>query len=236
MVKIVLADDERIELSYLQSIFSRRNDRYEIVGTAENGADALAIAKREIPNVLIIDIKMPILDGIEGAQQIKKFCPDCVVILNTAYAEFEFAKKALDFGFDAYLLKPASDEEILDTVENCLRKRNLCQTCCVSKPSSIEHAKNYIKEHISDKLYLSDIAAHVYLSPTYFSRIFKDNEGVSVSQYINIQRIELAKNLLKTTEYSIKEISQFCGYPNLSHFNRVFRDSTGITPMQMRKG
>ena len=235
MVRILIVDDERIELNYLKSVFLRKSSRYEIVGMAENGANAVSIAKEQHPDVLLIDIKMPIQDGISAAQKIKSVYSDCVVILNTAYAEFEFARKALDYGFDAYLLKPASDEEILDKVESCLRKRNLCQSVCTVKPSGIEQAKQYIRDHLADKLYLSDIASQVFLSPTYFSRIFKDNEGISVSQYITSQRLDYAKILLATTEYSIKEISQMCGFSNLSHFNRCFRTATGMTPMQMRK-
>lgn len=239
MLKILLADDENIELQYLKSIFTKEpcRDKFKVVATASDGIETVQMAKKFNPNIVITDIKMPGIDGIEAACQIKTINPNVIIILNTAYAEFEFAKRALENSFDAYILKPADAKEIMRVLDECLEKRNISPAFAESEGEngSIEEAKKYIEKNLGGNLNLSDIASHVHFSPTYFSKIFKENEGVTLSKYINGQRIEAAKNYIMNSDMTIREICCLCGFSNISNFNRVFRQHTGKMPSQLRK-
>ena len=119
---IMVVDDEIIEREYIKGIVLKYPNRYCLVGEANNGKQAINIALDKRPDVIIMDISMPLLDGLESSRLIKLEYKNSVIILNSAYSEFEFAQKAISYGLDAYLLKPASENEIIDTIESSLRK------------------------------------------------------------------------------------------------------------------
>lgn len=122
MYSILVADDERIERNYIKSIISKYILQYFIVGEASNGEQAIRIALDKKPDVVIMDISMPLMDGLQAAKTIKSKYENTIVILNSAYSEFEFAQKAISYGLDAYLLKPASEKDIIETIESSLHK------------------------------------------------------------------------------------------------------------------
>lgn len=121
MIKVLIADDEILELDYLRHLFEEI-DGYQLVGMADNGAKAVELTTFYNPDVVILDINMP-LSGLEAARLIREQFPDKIIILNTAYADFAYARKAVGLHLDGYLLKPASAEEILETVANCMQER-----------------------------------------------------------------------------------------------------------------
>ena len=116
MLRILIADDEEIERKYLAALFVKHSDTYKVVGEACNGREVLELTAKNSPDIIIMDINMPGLDGLTSAQRIKQRFPDTIILLNTAYAEFEFARKAVEYGLNAYLLKPAEEEVILQTI------------------------------------------------------------------------------------------------------------------------
>ena len=97
MLRILIADDEEIERKYLAALFVKHSDTYKVVGEACNGREVLELAAKNSPDIIIMDINMPGLDGLTSAQRIKQRFPDTIILLNTAYAEFEFARKAVEY-------------------------------------------------------------------------------------------------------------------------------------------
>ena len=94
--------------------------------------------------------------------------------------------------------------------------------------------KNYIREHI-DEVNRGQIAEYFYLSPSYLSKVFRRETGESLINYIQDTRIELAKELLLYSDYTISDIAIQTGYPNFSHFSKQFRKFVGCTPNEFRK-
>lgn len=99
----------------------------------------------------------------------------------------------------------------------------------------IKQVKQLILEKYSQKLTLEELAKTVYISPYYLSHLFKEQEGISVMDYLTRVRIEKAKTLLRNQRYNIYEISEIIGYSEPSYFSRVFRKKEGRTPSQFRK-
>lgn len=100
--------------------------------------------------------------------------------------------------------------------------------------SYIEECKSYIAANIFRKLSVGDVAKELSLSPIYLERIFKESEGITISRYIQKEKIGRAKNLLVYSDRSILEISGYLGFNSQSHFGKVFREETGMTPKQYR--
>ena len=124
MITVLIADDEWTERTFLRRSLEGRPDLFQVVGEASTGAQAVGLARQLAPDVLILDINMPQMGGLEAAQGIRAFAPDMVIILNSAYAEFSFAQQAILYDIDAYLIKPSQKEELIETILSCAQKRS----------------------------------------------------------------------------------------------------------------
>lgn len=101
--------------------------------------------------------------------------------------------------------------------------------------SVVVRTKRYIEEHLGDEIGNDDIAAHVFLNPIYLNRVFRKETGHTLAEYVQYRRMELAQELLKTTDMPVGSIGSRIGYANFSHFSRVFRKSVGCSPVDFRR-
>lgn len=122
MIKMVIADDEWLIREGLQYGIDWAALGIEVVGAAADGYEAIALIKMEAPHLLVTDIRMPGLDGLELIGAAKDMNPNLKSIIISGFGEFEYAQKALKIGADDYLLKPIVDEDLMDTVN-----RLVCQ-------------------------------------------------------------------------------------------------------------
>lgn len=353
MYTILISDDEIIELNYLKSVINKHPDKYHLIGEASNGQQIVDMALEHKPNIIIMDINMPLCNGLEAAKLIKAKHKNIIIILNSAYAEFEFARQAVDYNLDAYLLKPASEQNILETIDTCLQKKELTgqvsgnfedlsedlinkypysiidqlikaiQTYDIKlikhnisiyldflkskqyhleeyrlhiintmfsimrtlnkvlpeniktmlkcdkylqkiskanywheilaltedffncllfffkenstfNPDCTELITKYIDESFQEQITLDSLSELFHFHPSYISRVFRKNKGITIKSYINQKRIDHAVYLLETSDLAIKDIAYSCGFVNVSHFNRVFKNSTGKKPSQKK--
>ena len=95
--------------------------------------------------------------------------------------------------------------------------------------------KEFIKDNLHNELHREEIAKYVYLSPSYLSRIFKIETGVSLSKYIVEKRIDVAKEMLEFSSEKISEIAMNVGYSNFSYFAKSFKKQEGMSPQEFRK-
>ena len=248
MINILLADDEAVERRYFRNLFHRRPG-YQVVGEAQNGVENMELAEKTQPDVIIMDIYMPLMNGLESAHRIKERFPGIIIILNTAYADFEFAKRALDYRLDAYLLKPASEEQIIETIQSCIAHfanrepvsasqfnvRYSIQNSPEKSENIVDILMKYIDENCHRNITLNELAELAHFTPSYVSKQFHRETGQTIKSYINQKKIENAKYLLANTRRTIQEIAQDSGFNNISHFNRTFRQITDMTPLQYRQ-
>lgn len=159
MYKVIVADDEPTALSHICTIIELKCPNFEVIATADNGESALQKVRELHPDILISDIKMPIMDGITLISKVKEEIPDTLSIIVSGYQDFEYAKGAIRSGVCDYLLKPvkpSSLKDILDQLELKLMTfhyerrnrmiRNLCTGCCIPGQEELE-------EVFSDRYY-----------------------------------------------------------------------------------
>lgn len=239
MYRVLLAEDEYIERKYLRKIFEKHSDQFEVVGEALNGNDAVKKAGLLHPDIIIMDINMAALNGLEAARAIKDTAPTTIIILNTAFAEFEFARLALEYKLDGYLLKPSSETDILASIEKSIRSTGSSDTCPNHQKSGSENivtqVQDYVDSYYSRRLSLEEIAQSVHFSPAYISSLFRKETGMTITDYIRKVRLSHALTMLEHSSSAVGEIAKTCGFFNISHFNRVFKKYTGNSPMELRK-
>ena len=107
---------------------------------------------------------------------------------------------------------------------------------CLPECFAVELAKEYINNNYSKDISLDDVSRQVNISPYYFSKIFKEDMGEGFVEYLTKIRMEKAKELLTTTEYSMKEICAMVGYADPNYFSRSFKKNVGVTPTEYKEG
>ncbi|NDL68545.1 response regulator [Anaerotalea alkaliphila] len=123
MIKLLIAEDEVIERNYLRMMVEEHyKGTVEIVGCARDGMEAFADALKYRPDIILMDIHMPKVNGLEVARQVKEQYPDTEILILTAHSRFEYAKQALQLGINEYLVKPYADEEFCAVLEKAMEK------------------------------------------------------------------------------------------------------------------
>lgn len=117
MIKVIIADDEVRICQLIKALVDWETLGMEIVGIAANGIEALEMVRKEKPDILITDIRMPGVNGIELIRQARSICPSLCMIIISGYAHFEYAKTALSYGVKDYLLKPINQKELMASLK-----------------------------------------------------------------------------------------------------------------------
>ena len=174
--------------------------------------------------------------------------PNIFVILLTNYAEFSYAKQAISCGVYEYLVKSDIRQkelnELLSNIYQNIQNKN--ENNAVSEnqkhvedkenkySKSINKAMEYIESNYKEHISLSSISKYVYLSPEYFSRLFKEEVGENFSTYLTIYRMKKAEYLIKNTDMKISQISNEVGYTNSGYFSKTYKKYKGISPDEDR--
>ncbi|MDN4073011.1 response regulator transcription factor [Fictibacillus terranigra] len=236
----MIVDDEPLEREVLIMIIRKEQLGVTQLFEAQNGLDAVTIAKQKQTDIVLMDIKMPVMDGMEAAGIIKNEVPDCRVIFLTAYDEQELYGRNLTSRADDYLLKPAHPNEIKQTLVKYIPEvknsnPGTLETIEVSGNEDIDKVMKYIRNHLHLDLHLDTLAELVYLSGQYLSRLFKQKTGYTITQYITACRLERAKHFLIYSQKNVMEISEECGFYDSNYFARVFKKYEGISPTQFQQ-
>ncbi|MGG1663152.1 response regulator transcription factor [Brevibacillus sp. NRS-1366] len=242
MYKLLIADDEYEFRNGLTRFFPWNQVGFEAVKQAENGKEILDIVLTNEIDVILCDIKMPILSGIDVARELRH--SHIKIVFLSGYREFEYAQQALTFGVKNYILKPPKFHELENVFkglkEELDQKKDLSASQLTSEKEEgpvfetlISRIKRYIEQNYRDAT-LEGTAKFVHLNQHYLSKYFKQKTSENFSDYVIRVKMEKAKELLADRNSKTYEISEMVGYSNAKNFTRMFRKYTGKSPREYR--
>lgn len=239
-LKVLLVDDEIMIREGFKRLFDWEAHGCEVVGEASDGMEALAQIDVLLPDIVIMDINIPIMNGLKVIEVSRTKHPQIAYIVVSGYDDFSYCRKALQLQITDYILKPVNYEEFGSCIDN-LKISMYENKTSVQKISEnrdervISSITRYMQEHLSEEISLSVLADEFHLNPQYISQLFKNEIGVGFLAYLTNIRIEKAKKLLLSTALSVTEISSLAGYSDYRVFTKVFKKTEGVTPSQFRR-
>ena len=256
MYKLLIADDEALIREGIRKLIDFESLGIGEVFEASSGNKAIELFEVHTPEIVLLDINMPILNGLEVAKKIKQKEPNTKIAIITGYDYFDYAVTALKIGVEDYILKPISKQDVHDVLkklveayEDILEQRELLNTVssilneatqmAFNSESDITY-KNIIQDYLSENAYkasfsLSELAEHVGLNTNYLSSVFKSNFGIPFQEYVLNLRLERAKILLLSTDMKNYEIADAVGIEDVNYFGVRFKNKFGLSPKQYKQ-
>lgn len=256
-MRLLIADDEKNIRNGLLSL-PWNTIGIQKVYQAENGLEALEILEGKQIDIVISDIKMPGLSGLELAEFVQKNSLDTAVVLLTGFSEFEYAQKALRNGVLDYMLKPLRPKDILSTVlkvKETLEKRRYKEKV-VEQYEGAANSRDYqeqiswhfrgvneqameilkdVAQNFSQGVSLNSLAEKYHYSVAYLSRMIKKETGFSFSEILNSIRLAQAAELLQKDCGKISMAGEMAGFSDQKYFSQVFKKAFGVSPGEFRK-
>lgn len=244
MAELLIVDTEFESINDIRQVVENSDYNFLRIYEANTARKALDMLKQSKPSTLLMDVSLPDMDGIEFAKTVLQLYPNLPIIGISGLKMFEIVQSAINAGLSAYLLKPLAKSELLNTFDRVLKpilKQEINQTVNhedefeldLRKP--IQSAVQYMQLYYNENLTLKNISDKVYLSPSYFSKLFKEEMKMTFVEYLSWIRVQKAKNLLRMTSLPIDVIANNTGFANSSYFATTFKKIEEKTPTRYRE-
>ena len=239
--RVMIIDDEESARKLMKAGIRWEDFDMEVVGEAASGIEAINVIDDYKPDLVFVDISMPFMNGIEFTETVTDRYPDLIIIIMTAFDEFEYARKCVSLPVFEYMLKPMVREEVgkvlIRARERLDRKaetytdedRSDTETDIDTHTDSMEKIRKYIEENFNDStLNLAFAAKHFGFSPSYLSRKFKQDTGKNFIEYLTELRMNKAIKLAKSNVKMYRTAAEV-GIPDPNYFGRCFKKYTGMS-------
>ncbi len=254
MYQVLIVEDEEIIRKGLVYTIPWSEMDCVVVGEAANGVEGTAQIEKLRPDIVLVDINMPVKDGLEMLRETISQHHFSAVILS-GYSSFDYAKTAMHLGVTEYLLKPINREELRKAVENAKQRQEMRHAWVDRRQEKGEllHIQlldkavdeetdqiagqmlAFIEQHFSEKIVMQDVVSHLNYSETFLNKRFKKVTGMTFTEYLNRFRIQKAVEILKDESISSPEAGYLCGFSTPKYFKDVFRKYVGCTPKEYRE-
>lgn len=240
MIRVMIVDDEPSARARYADYVSGSDAGFLVVATCANGADALENLREARPQVVLTDIRMPGMSGLEMVEQMRRAGWDGHAVVISGYDDFEFAREALRLQMVDYLLKPIFPDDMHQMLEKIRERgfarlqqsgiRSVVSVDPRSLPLFLRRALEFVENHYDSHLSLAEVARVACVSPTYLSRAFSHHCGASFVDVCHRVRVLAAQELLRDSGRTLADVAEQVGLTDASHLTRVFRKITGETP------
>ena len=236
MTSVLIVDDERLIREGLARTIDWGRLNCELLGVAANGRQGLEIIRKEKPDLVITDIRMPVLSGLDMIKETQghNWTPQYIIL--SGYDDFDFARCAMEYGVRHYLLKPLDEKALEEKVQIINGELKIDGEINDTGNHLINQILEYLKYNYNQReLTLGWISENViYKNCDYLGRLFKKHMACSFSCYLNKLRVDKAKYLMNNNrEIKIYEVAEECGFPpDGQYFSTQFKKTTGLTPKE----
>ena len=241
-MKIMIVDDEPKIRRGMKTLLEEQ-DGFEVIGIYDNAMSSLLDMAEKQPNVLITDIKMPEYSGLDLIEKIREKDKNLYIIILSGYGSFKYAQRAIRSGVYRYLTKPTNPRELISVLREIeLKIEGINRTVSKSEENEsvevgnllIRKAPDYIELHYAEKIGLKTLSDALYISPNYFSDLFRRHMKVKFSDFLIEYRLKKACILLKKPEYKVSEIAEMVGFRDSTYFSTVFKKTYNLTPLEYK--
>lgn len=234
LYRVMLIDDEVSVRRLMQASIDWQSLDMEVVGEAGSGIEAINIIDEIKPDIAFVDISMPFMNGIEFTELATERYPNLVIIILTAFNDFEYARQCIRLPVFDYMLKPIVRTEVTETLSKVKQKldssvRQVSENVIDGEPTTIEQIEKYLGENYTDsQINLTSVAQKFGFSSSYLSRKFKQVTGKSFVEYLTERRMERAMELAATNAKMFRTATDV-GIPDPNYFGRCFKKYTGMS-------
>lgn len=238
-MNILIIDDEPKIRNGLTKLLSA-HDGWIISGAFADAASALTFLYESETDVIISDIKMPGISGLDMISRIRERNPRIPIIILSGYGNFLYAQRAIELGVRRYLTKPTNTRELiaaLEQVESEIKRETedlQNENSVMVSNLLVLRAVQYLEIHYPDRIGLKDVAGALFISPNYLSELFKRHTGQNFSDYLLMLRMEKSKALLANIAYKVSDVAGLVGFSDSRYFSSAFKKFSGMTPMAYR--
>lgn len=242
MYRVLFVDDEPWITRGLQVALNWEAEGFvALTENAYDGFQALELIQAQHPNLVVIDISMPEMTGLECIRLAQERGEEYLFIVLTGYADFAYAQQSVELGIVSYLLKPYDKGELQAAVHRAkgiLDRRSAPQAPAVTgrHRELIGAVVDYVDRNYARSIRLSDIARELFIRPDYLSVLFKKSMGQTFGEYLAQRRMNVAAALLRERFLSVEEVADRVGYSDAANFTKSFKKHFGITPARYRDG
>ena len=232
MIKILVVEDEVKSREALVNRLRNLLKEEGLIETAENGNQAIQKALEVQPALILMDIEMPLMNGLDAASVIAKHLPETDIVFLPAYNSFDYAVEAIRVGSRDYLLKPVSENDLRE-----LLRKYTGEVIVEHREKDTPFASAlyaWLRSHYTQEVALEDAATSMGMSGAYFSRKVKAETGRTFLDHLTSIRMDNAKRRLTTTDMSVADIGRAVGYADANYFVKAFKRTEGITPGEYR--
>lgn len=242
---VVVAEDEELLLNNIIEKINSSDTGFEVAGSAQTGEQAYALVEKLNPDLVVSDIRMPVMDGITLMKKVREFYPSIDFVITSGYSDFEYARSAIKYQASEYLLKPIDPDELHDTLMKLRNKYLLAQQnyqavfnhdTAGDSPSHIaEILRDYLVHNYNGEINLNLIAYNMNYSSGYLTKLFVTQYDCTPSKYLINLRMQKAQQLLShDPALSVKQIGDIVGYHDQAYFSRIFKKYCGVSPAEYR--
>ena len=239
-LRVLLVDDEIMIREGFKRLFDWQAHDCEVVGEAADGMEALTRIDTLHPDIVIMDINIPIMNGLKVISLSRIKHPDIAFVIVSGYDDFAYCREALRLQITDYILKPVNYDELgicIDNLKISLFEKKVSAAPDEEKKDerAITGITKYLQEHLEEDMSLAVLSEKFHLNAQYISQLFKNEIGVNFLTYLTSIRMEKSKKLLISTSLSIAEVAEQSGYGDYRVFTKVFKKNEGVTPSQYRR-
>lgn len=246
MFKCLIIDDEKPVIKAITAQLNWQQYHITELLTSHNGKEGLDLMRQNRPDIVFVDMQMPVMNGIEFLRLASKEFPQCKFIVISGYDEFDYAREAIKNGAIDYLLKPIIridlEQAVIKASQQLINTNRIIEEP-LEQPTSdenlnadavIEIIREYIENHYSADISIGMFSDKYFFSKEYLSKQFKKKYRVGIYEYLLKIRMEQAKALLQQSEISVKDIALRLGYSNNNYFSKAFKNTFHISPTKYR--